>query len=70
MEPAKRAKALKFHQLIQENSDRICEAITREHGQTLADAQGELQRGLENVEFATGIAGISKVNIAGMWFPH
>jgi malonate-semialdehyde dehydrogenase (acetylating)/methylmalonate-semialdehyde dehydrogenase len=57
VEPAKRAKVLQsFYQLIQENSDRICEAITREHGKTLVDAQGELQRGLENVEFATGIA--------------
>lgn len=57
VEPGKRAKIMQaFYQLVQDNEDRICAAITEEHGKTLVDAKGELQRGLENVEFATGIA--------------
>lgn len=56
-EPAKRAAILReYHSLLQKNSDDICALITEEHGKTLVDAKGELQRGIENVEYATGIA--------------
>ncbi len=51
--PAKRARVLfRFKQLLEENADRICALITTEHGKVLSDAMGELQRGIENVEFA------------------
>lgn len=57
VEPAKRAAILRaYHSLLLEQADEICELITREHGKTLVDAKGELQRGIENVEYATGIA--------------
>ncbi|MEM9623071.1 MAG: CoA-acylating methylmalonate-semialdehyde dehydrogenase [Pseudomonadota bacterium] len=56
-EPAKRAAILRsYHTLLSQHADEICALITSEHGKTLDDAQGELQRGIENVEYATGIA--------------
>lgn len=51
--PAKRARIMfRFKELLEANADAICTAITQEHGKVLADAAGELQRGIENVEFA------------------
>ncbi len=50
---AKRARVMfRFKQLLEENAEHICELITAEHGKVLNDAMGELQRGIENVEFA------------------
>lgn len=40
--------------LLEENWDRLARTITEECGKTLAEAKGELQRGLENVEVACG----------------
>ncbi len=54
--PLKRARVLfKFRQLLDERFDDIAALITREHGKVLADARGELIRGVEIVEFACGI---------------
>ena len=51
--PAKRARAMyRFKQLLEDRADDICALITSEHGKVLSDALGELQRGIENVEFA------------------
>lgn len=59
--PAKRARVMfRFRQLLEDHADRICAAITREHGKTLEDARGELTRGIENVEYACGIADLLK----------
>jgi malonate-semialdehyde dehydrogenase (acetylating)/methylmalonate-semialdehyde dehydrogenase len=44
-----------FRALLVENASRLAALITAEHGKTLADARGEMQRGLEVVEFACGI---------------
>jgi malonate-semialdehyde dehydrogenase (acetylating) / methylmalonate-semialdehyde dehydrogenase len=53
--PLRRARILmRFLRLLEENEDRIAQAITREHGKVLSDAKGELARGVEVVEFATG----------------
>jgi malonate-semialdehyde dehydrogenase (acetylating) / methylmalonate-semialdehyde dehydrogenase len=41
--------------LLVQHADEIAAAITREHGKTLADAHGELARGIENVEYACGL---------------
>ena len=49
-----------FRHLVAENIDRIAEAITDEHGKVLGDARGEVQRGLEVVEFACGIPTLLK----------
>jgi malonate-semialdehyde dehydrogenase (acetylating)/methylmalonate-semialdehyde dehydrogenase len=51
--PAKRAQVMfRLKALLEENADRICAMITAEHGKVLGDARGELQRGIENVEYA------------------
>jgi len=51
--PAKRARVMfKFKQLLEDNADKICEMIGEEHGKISHDAMGELQRGIENVEYA------------------
>ncbi|MGB2566875.1 CoA-acylating methylmalonate-semialdehyde dehydrogenase [Micromonospora citrea] len=45
-----------FRELVAARRDRLAEVITAEHGKVLADAAGEVQRGLEVVEYACGIA--------------
>jgi len=58
---AKRTNAMyNFRNLLVENQEMLIGAITREHGKVLEDARGELTRGLENVEYACGIAEILK----------
>ncbi len=44
----------RYRQLLEENFDRICQSVTREHGKTLAEARGSVYRGIENVEYACG----------------
>ena len=44
----------RYRQLVEENFDRICESVTREHGKTLAEARGSVYRGIENIEYACG----------------
>lgn len=52
--PLKRARVMsKFKVLLEAHADEIAALITAEHGKTLADAHGELQRGMENVEYAS-----------------
>ncbi len=59
--PNKRAQVMfKYRTLLQENSDKICALIGEEHGKISHDAAGELQRGIENVEYACGIAELLK----------
>ena len=51
--PVERARVFfRYRQLVEENFDRICASVTREHGKTLAEARGSVYRGLENIEFA------------------
>src|SRR6478735_3228815 len=42
----------RYRQLLEENFDRICQSVSREHGKTLAEARGSAYRGIENVEYA------------------
>ncbi len=59
--PMKRARIMfKFKDLLEQNADRIARAISAEHGKTHDDALGEVQRGLEVVEFACGIPHLLK----------
>jgi malonate-semialdehyde dehydrogenase (acetylating)/methylmalonate-semialdehyde dehydrogenase len=44
----------RFKELLEQNAERICELIGQEHGKISHDAAGELQRGIENVEYACG----------------
>ncbi|GAB3056564.1 CoA-acylating methylmalonate-semialdehyde dehydrogenase [Salinicoccus sesuvii] len=51
----KRARILfKYQQLLMENKEELAEIITKENGKSLGEALGEVQRGIENVEFAAG----------------
>ena len=53
--PQRRAKVmLKMQALVERHAKDIARLITREHGKTFPDAQGEVQRGLEVIEFACG----------------
>lgn len=53
--PLKRARVMfRFKALLEANADKICELIGEEHGKISHDAAGELQRGIENVEYACG----------------
>jgi malonate-semialdehyde dehydrogenase (acetylating)/methylmalonate-semialdehyde dehydrogenase len=45
-----------LRQLLVTHAEELAELITAEHGKTTADALGELARGLENVEYACGLA--------------
>ncbi len=49
-----------FRELLNARSDELAALITSEHGKVLSDAKGEVQRGLEVVEFACGIANLLK----------
>ncbi len=53
--PQRRARVMmKFAALINENMDKLAELVSREHGKTLPDARGDVQRGLEVVEVCMG----------------
>lgn len=59
--PARRAAVLfAFRERMRAKWDELARLITGEHGKTLDDARGELQRGLEVVEFACGIPQLLK----------
>jgi malonate-semialdehyde dehydrogenase (acetylating) / methylmalonate-semialdehyde dehydrogenase len=54
--PLTRARVLfRYLQLCQQHTDEFAAMLTREHGKTFSDAQGEVGRGIEMVEFAVGI---------------
>ncbi|HMG02431.1 MAG TPA: aldehyde dehydrogenase family protein, partial [Edaphobacter sp.] len=59
--PLRRARVLfRFRELFEQNLERFAEIITSEHGKVFSDAKGEATRGLEVVEFATGIPQLLK----------
>ena len=61
--PLKRARILfKYKALLEEHLDELANLITREHGKTLNDAKGSIQRGIDVVEFACGIPNHLKGN--------
>ncbi|MEO5706393.1 MAG: CoA-acylating methylmalonate-semialdehyde dehydrogenase [Alteraurantiacibacter sp.] len=52
--PLGRARILnRFLRLVEERTDQLAAVITAQHGKVLSDARGEVQRGLEVIEFAT-----------------
>lgn len=52
--PLRRARILnRFLHILEERIDELAAIITAEHGKVLSDAKGEIQRGMEVVEFAT-----------------
>ncbi len=59
--PLRRARVMfKFNELLNQHRDEIAKVITAEHGKVLSDAQGEVARGIEVVEFACGIPHLLK----------
>ena len=59
--PAKRARVMaRLQSLLEEHKDAVCAMVTAEQGKSLADSLGELQRGIENVEFATYVPQLLK----------
>ena len=53
--PQRRARVMmKFAQLINDHIDELAELVSREHGKTLPDGRGDVQRGLEVVEVCIG----------------
>ena len=59
--PIKRARVMsKLKVLLEEHADEICALITAEHGKVLSDSLGELQRGIENVEYASYVTELLK----------
>ena len=59
--PIRRARVLaRFLTLLNEHRDEIAKLITSEHGKVFSDAQGEVMRGIDVVEFACGIPQLLK----------
>ncbi|MFM9034735.1 MAG: CoA-acylating methylmalonate-semialdehyde dehydrogenase [Mycobacterium sp.] len=59
--PQRRARVLmKFIELVNANADEIAELLSLEHGKTVQDSLGDIQRGVEVIEFATGIPHLMK----------
>jgi len=48
----------RYRELLLKHFDDLAALISREHGKTRGEARGDLQRGLEVVEFATGVSAI------------
>ena len=54
--PQRRARVLfAFKQLVESNMDELAHLLSSEHGKVIADSKGDIQRGLEVIEFACGI---------------
>lgn len=53
-----------FRELLRRRGDDLAAIVTREHGKVLGDAQGEVARALENVEFACGVPQLVKGNFS------
>ncbi|BBF71611.1 MULTISPECIES: CoA-acylating methylmalonate-semialdehyde dehydrogenase [Sphingomonadaceae] len=59
--PQRRARVMfRFKELIEANLDEMARMLSSEHGKVIADAKGDIQRGLEVVEFACGIPHLLK----------
>src|SRR6202034_2169678 len=59
--PQRRARVMmKFLELVQKEFDELARLLSSEHGKTFTDAKGDIQRGLEVVEFACGIPHLLK----------
>ena len=59
--PQRRARVMfEFKRLIESNMTELAELLSSEHGKVIADSKGDIQRGLEVVEFACGIPHVLK----------
>src|SRR5450830_489995 len=61
MPPIRRGRVMfKFLELVNQNKDTLARMITLEHGKVFTDAQGEVSRGIDIIEFACGIPQLLK----------
>ncbi len=61
MNPQRRARVMfNFKQLVEKNMDDLARMLSLEHGKVIADSKGDIQRGLEVIEFACGIPHLTK----------
>ncbi|GAA1910849.1 CoA-acylating methylmalonate-semialdehyde dehydrogenase [Williamsia serinedens] len=59
--PQARARVMmRFVELVRRDADELAELLSIEHGKTVADAHGDIQRGVEVIEFAIGIPHLIK----------
>ncbi len=59
--PQRRARVMfEFKRLVEANMDELAAMLSSEHGKVLADSRGDVQRGLEVIEFACGIPHLQK----------
>ncbi|NIJ41310.1 malonate-semialdehyde dehydrogenase (acetylating)/methylmalonate-semialdehyde dehydrogenase [Parvibaculum indicum] len=59
--PQRRARVMfNFKRLLEDNMDELAELLSAEHGKVIADSKGDVQRGLEVIEFACGIPHLQK----------
>src|SRR6185312_8777328 len=59
--PQRRARVMmRFIELVNKHMDELAELLSREHGKTVPDARGDIQRGIEVIEFAIGIPHLLK----------
>ncbi|MCO5087104.1 MAG: CoA-acylating methylmalonate-semialdehyde dehydrogenase [Methylobacteriaceae bacterium] len=59
--PQRRARVLmKFLELVARDMEPLAELLAREHGKTIPDAKGDIQRGVEVIEFACGVPHLMK----------
>ena len=59
--PQRRARVMmKFIELVNQNVEELAELLSLEHGKTVADSKGDIQRGIEVIEFAIGIPHLIK----------
>ena len=60
-EPSTQARVLfNFKSLVEANADELALILSEEHGKVLADSHGDIQRGLDVIEFACGIPHLVK----------
>ncbi|MEA3041127.1 MAG: malonate-semialdehyde dehydrogenase (acetylating) / methylmalonate-semialdehyde dehydrogenase, partial [Sphingomonadales bacterium] len=54
--PQRRARVMfRFKELVEKNMEELAHLLSSEHGKVIADAKGDVQRGLEVIEYACGI---------------
>ncbi|MCI4645911.1 MAG: CoA-acylating methylmalonate-semialdehyde dehydrogenase [Hyphomonadaceae bacterium] len=59
--PQRRARVMfEFKRLLEANMDELAELLSSEHGKVVADSRGDVQRGIDVVEFACGIPHLQK----------
>src|SRR5262249_20380071 len=61
LNPQRRARVMfNFKSLIEKNMEPLAQLLSSEHGKVIADSKGDIQRGLEVIEFACGIPHLTK----------